>query len=58
MEAAFDGREAFRGWWTPKPFDSLVLDFSMPEMNGEEVIARLRSGASWRDLPVGAGHAL
>ncbi|MEZ6004481.1 MAG: response regulator [Planctomycetota bacterium] len=52
VEVAFDGREVFSRLVDSKPFDLLVLDFSMPEMNGEEVIARLRSEERWRDLPV------
>jgi CheY-like chemotaxis protein len=33
-------------------FDLVLLDILMPEMDGYEVLARLKSDSAWRDLPV------
>lgn len=32
--------------------DLIVLDMSMPGMDGRQFLARLRASAPWRDLPV------
>jgi CheY-like chemotaxis protein len=34
------------------PFDVVVLDLIMPEMNGFEVLMQMRARDEWRDLPV------
>ena len=45
-EEAEDGREATaafkQAWDEASPFDLLMLDFSMPEMDGKEVIHQIR----------------
>jgi two-component system chemotaxis response regulator CheY len=45
-EEAEDGREATaafkRAWDESSPFDLLMLDFSMPEMDGREVVHQIR----------------
>jgi two-component system chemotaxis response regulator CheY len=46
-EEAEDGREATaafkRAWDESSPFDLLMLDLSMPDMDGKEVILQIRS---------------
>jgi CheY-like chemotaxis protein len=52
VEVAYDGRQVLeRLRHDPLP-DLVVLDFSMPEFDGEEVLERMRSTARTRDLPV------
>jgi signal transduction histidine kinase/CheY-like chemotaxis protein len=33
-------------------FDAVLLDLVMPEMNGFELLARMRAQEAWRDIPV------
>jgi sigma-B regulation protein RsbU (phosphoserine phosphatase) len=35
-----------------EPYDLVLLDIMMPEMNGYETLARIRADARWSDLPV------
>jgi CheY-like chemotaxis protein len=53
------GREALTGLAKEKP-DLVLLDISLPEMDGTEVLKRLRADAGLRDLPVIAltAHAM
>src|SRR5262249_28747172 len=49
---AVDGGAAALDLLARRGFDLVLLDVLMPEMNGLEVLARLRSSAEFRDLPV------
>lgn len=51
VETASSGEEALRRIHTAPP-DVVVLDLLMPEMDGFEVLDRLRSEPATRDLPV------
>ncbi|HIG12082.1 MAG: response regulator [bacterium] len=52
VEVAYDGRQVLeRLRHDPLP-DLVVLDFSMPELDGEEVLDRLRANSRTVDLPV------
>lgn len=52
VEVAYDGRQVLeRLRHDPLP-DLVVLDFSMPEFDGEEVLERMRSQSRTQDLPV------
>lgn len=52
VETAFDGRQVLdRMALEPFP-DLLVLDYSMPEFTGEEVMASLRAQDHFRALPI------
>lgn len=52
VETAFDGRQVLdRMEQDPAP-DLLILDYSMPELDGEEVMTRLRAQDRFRDLPI------
>jgi CheY-like chemotaxis protein/anti-sigma regulatory factor (Ser/Thr protein kinase) len=35
-----------------RPFDLILLDLHLPDLNGDEVIRRLKEGESTRDIPV------
>ena len=52
VELAFDGREVLPRLEELGPFDLIVLDFCMPQMSGEEVIAQLRADERYRSQPV------
>ena len=52
VEVAFDGRQVLPRLEESGKFDLIVLDFSMPEMTGEEVLAQLRSDERFKDQPV------
>jgi len=52
VEVAYDGRQVLdRMARDPLP-DLVVLDYSMPELDGEEVLARVRDDPRCRDIPV------
>ena len=54
-----DGFAALAGWQQHKP-DLVLLDVSLPGMDGPEVLNRIRADAGLRDLPVIAltAHAM
>ncbi|MBY0586894.1 response regulator [bacterium] len=35
-----------------EPFDFLVTDYQMPEMDGRELVRHIRSSLRWRHIPV------
>lgn len=52
VEVAFDGQQVLdRMQREPCP-DLLLLDYSMPELDGEQVMTRLRSDERFADLPI------
>ncbi len=52
VELAFDGTQVLeRLCREPRP-DLLLLDFSMPEVDGEQVLRRVRADPRTKDLPV------
>lgn len=52
VETAFDGRQALeRILRDPLP-DLVLLDYSMPELDGEEVMRRVRRDPRCKDLPI------
>ena len=52
VEVAYDGQQVLeRLDLDPLP-DLVLLDYSMPELDGEEVLGRMRSSDRLRDLPV------
>jgi CheY-like chemotaxis protein len=52
VEVAFDGRQVLdRMQREPCP-DLLLLDYSMPELDGEQVMTRLRADPRFADLPI------
>src|SRR5512136_2358 len=51
VESAQDGRQALE-LLEAKPFDVLLLDLLMPEMDGYQVLERLKADARLRHLPV------
>lgn len=56
---AMDGQEGMRILESFKP-SLILLDLSMPEMDGWEMLTRLRAGAATQDIPVIAltAHAM
>ncbi len=54
-----DGKEALQGIQDEEP-DLLLLDISLPEMDGTEVLQEIRKNDRFRDLPVIAltAHAM
>jgi adenylate cyclase len=48
---ANDGREALE-LLLAEPFDLVLLDLMMPEMSGDEVLARLQADPERRDIPI------
>lgn len=54
-----DGQEAMAGLRRERP-DLVILDISLPGMDGEQVLASVRADTSLRDLPVIAltAHAM
>jgi len=51
VDTADNGRSALARMEQDVP-DAIVLDLIMPEMDGFEFLAELRSNASWHDVPV------
>jgi len=51
IETAENGREALE-MLAAQPFDAVLLDVMMPEMNGYEVLERLREDDKMRNIPV------
>lgn len=51
LTTASNGREALAKLAQARPA-AVLLDLSMPEMDGDEVLARMRADASLRDVPV------
>ena len=51
VSTATNGREALESVAASKP-DLILLDVMMPEMSGSEALARLKSSAETRDIPV------
>ena len=51
VSLAEDGRRAL-ALIQAEPFDLVLLDLIMPEMNGYEVLQRLKGDAAHRDIPV------
>jgi len=51
LTTATNGREAL-DLLQSKPFDLVLLDIMMPEMNGFEVLERMKTGAVSRDVPI------
>jgi len=59
-EEAENGLAALKRLAESAPFDSVLLDISMPEMDGEEVCRRIRASDEWAGLRVVAytAHAM
>ena len=59
-EEAETGLAALKRLAESAPFDSVLLDISMPEMDGEEVCRRIRASTKWAGLRVVAytAHAM
>ena len=51
LEEAANGREALQRV-AARPFDLVLLDIMMPEMDGYEVLERLKVDDTWRHIPV------
>jgi CheY-like chemotaxis protein len=51
LEEASNGREALERV-AARPFDLVLLDIMMPEMDGYEVLERLKADETWRHIPV------
>lgn len=51
VTAAEDGRQALELLRT-QPFDLVLLDIVMPQMDGFQVLAKIKSDAALRDIPV------
>lgn len=59
-EEAENGRAALNKLAESAMFDSVLLDISMPELDGEEVCRRIRASSEWQTLRVVAytAHAM
>jgi class 3 adenylate cyclase len=51
LEEASDGREALARL-EARPFDLVLLDIMMPELDGFQVLERLKAHETWRHIPV------
>ena len=51
VSTADSGQQAL-DWVATQPVDLVLLDVMMPEMNGYEVLERLKADSTWRDIPV------
>jgi signal transduction histidine kinase/CheY-like chemotaxis protein/HAMP domain-containing protein len=55
VKVASNGREAVEILWGgphPPPFDAVLMDLQMPEMDGYQATAKLRSNARFAALPI------
>jgi CheY-like chemotaxis protein len=52
VEVAYDGQQVLERLEKGPLPDLVVLDYSMPEMDGHEVLDRIRSHVEWSTLPV------
>ena len=59
-EEAENGKAALQRLAESAPFDCVLLDISMPEMDGEEVCRRIRATPAWAHIRVVAytAHAI
>jgi len=51
VKEAYSGKEAVRALET-SPHDIILLDLLMPEMDGFEVIRRVKANPRWRNIPI------
>jgi len=58
-DEADDGEEAVaaveKAWADGKPYDLLCLDITMPKMDGQEALAKIRAIEEQKDIPIPAG---
>lgn len=53
LTTAEDGRKALEALAaSPHPFDLILLDLRMPDMDGVEFIREVRRGGRFRDIPI------
>jgi two-component system sensor histidine kinase/response regulator len=55
VDVANNGREAVDrlfGGPMPPPYDVVLMDLQMPEMNGHQATAKIRADARFKDLPI------
>ncbi|MBN2520717.1 MAG: response regulator [Bacteroidales bacterium] len=51
IEYAINGKAALE-WVNEKPFDLILLDFRMPEMDGFEVCQQIKNNPATKDIPI------
>ncbi len=51
VEMAEDGKQALE-MLAAQPFDVVLLDLIMPEMDGYQVLAQIKEHPTWRNIPV------
>ncbi len=51
VEMAEDGKQALE-MLAAQPFDVVLLDLLMPEMDGYQVLAQIKEHPAWRNIPV------
>ena len=52
VQLAESGRQAIEVLESESPFDLMLLDLMMPEMNGQKVIEQVRGKIEYRMLPI------